>query len=67
MRLFDEYWNILESKTVKQQELPLSTPPHTMTMEPDDSNGDNNICWNPRWSTGATRWMGSLDLVNWTR
>jgi len=43
MRLFDEYWNILESKTVKQQELPVSTTPHTMTIGPNDCDGHNNI------------------------
>jgi len=43
MRLFDEYWNILESKTVKQQELPVSMTPHTMTIKPNDSDGNNNV------------------------
>jgi len=33
----------LESKTVKQQQLPVSNKPHTMTIEPNNSDGDNNI------------------------
>ena len=46
MRLFDKYWKILESRTVKQQVLLVSMPPHTMTIKPnasDGSDGDNNI------------------------
>jgi len=23
-------------------------------------------CWNPRWSTGVTKWMASSNLMNWT-
>jgi len=47
MRLFDQYWNILESKSVQQQQLPVSNKPHTMTIEPNDSDGDGDNNMDP--------------------